>query len=87
MATKTVTMEIDAYERMVRARRDPKESFSNVLRRAVWLDAPATGAAILESLEAMTAADPRILLHPEALDAMEQRTRSTRERSAWDGQA
>ena len=33
MATKTITMEIDAYERLKRAKRPPRESFSEVVRR------------------------------------------------------
>ena len=33
MATKTITLEIDAYERLKRAKRTPRESFSEVVRR------------------------------------------------------
>jgi hypothetical protein len=33
MATKTITLEIDAYERLKRAKRSPRESFSEVVRR------------------------------------------------------
>lgn len=31
--TKTITLEIDAYERLKRAKRSPRESFSEVVRR------------------------------------------------------
>lgn len=34
MATKTITLEIDAYERLKRAKLSPQESFSSVVRRA-----------------------------------------------------
>jgi hypothetical protein len=33
MATKTISIELDAYELLVRERKDPKESFSRVIRR------------------------------------------------------
>lgn len=33
MATKTITLEIDAYERLKRAKRSARESFSEVVRR------------------------------------------------------
>lgn len=33
VATKTITLEIDAYERLKRAKRTPRESFSEVVRR------------------------------------------------------
>ena len=33
MATKTITLEVDAYERLKRAKRSPRESFSEVVRR------------------------------------------------------
>jgi len=35
MATKTISIEIDAYELLVRERKDPKESFSRVIRRVL----------------------------------------------------
>lgn len=47
MATKTITLEIDAYERLKAAKRQG-ESFSQVVRRAVFPDEPATGAGLLE---------------------------------------
>jgi hypothetical protein len=33
MATKTITLELDAYERLKRAKRSPRESFTEVVRR------------------------------------------------------
>jgi predicted CopG family antitoxin len=33
MATKTITLELDAYERLKAAKRSPRESFSEVVRR------------------------------------------------------
>ena len=46
MATKTNTLELDAYEKLRHAKR-AGESFTEVVRRAVWVDAPATGESLL----------------------------------------
>lgn len=42
MATKTITLEIDAYEKLRNARK-AGESFSEVVRRASFPDTPLTG--------------------------------------------
>ena len=47
MATKTITLELDAYEKLRQVKRGG-ESFTEVVRRAIWLDAPATGEALLQ---------------------------------------
>ena len=47
MAIKTVSLELDAYEILSRARRHPRESFSCVVRRAHWAGPQYTGAALL----------------------------------------
>lgn len=47
MATKTITLELDAYEKLRLAKRRG-ESFTEVVRRAVWVDAPLTGAVLRE---------------------------------------
>ena len=36
MATKTLSVDEQAYLRLVRAKREPKESFSAVIKRARW---------------------------------------------------
>lgn len=38
MATKTISLRIEAWERLRRARRSPDESFSEVVLRAEWPD-------------------------------------------------
>ena len=45
MATKTITLELDAYEKLRQVKRGG-ESFTEVVRRAVWLDAPATSQSL-----------------------------------------
>ena len=42
MATKTITLELDAYEKL-RTAKKAGESFSEVVRRAEFTDAPLTG--------------------------------------------
>lgn len=46
MATRTITLELDAYEKLRQVKRGG-ESFTEVVRRAVWVDAPASGEGLL----------------------------------------
>ena len=48
MSTKTISLKLEAYERLRRARRYPGESFSEVILRAVWPGQTVTGAELLE---------------------------------------
>jgi Putative antitoxin len=50
MATKTISIDLEAYERLQAARRSPNESFSRVIKRAHWPNEPATAAALLDAL-------------------------------------
>lgn len=45
MPTKTITLELDAYEKLRMAKRGG-ESFTEVVRRAVLVDVPLTGATL-----------------------------------------
>jgi len=47
MATKTISIDLEAYERLRRARRSPGESFSKVIQRAEWPEDAQTAAAFL----------------------------------------
>lgn len=47
MPTKTITLELDAYEKLRLAKRGG-ESFTEVVRRAVLVDPPLTGASLRE---------------------------------------
>ena len=40
MATKTVSVDEEAYRALARARRHRRESFSQVIKRATWDDGP-----------------------------------------------
>jgi hypothetical protein len=57
MATKTISLEIDAYERLKACKRHG-ESFSAVVRRAEFPDSPSTGRSILQHLRATSARAP-----------------------------
>lgn len=65
MATKTISIDLEAYERLRRARRSPRESFSQVIKRAEWPTPPRTAAAVLDALSTA----PR--LDSGALDRLE----------------
>lgn len=48
MATKTISLRLDAYEKLRQARRSPSESFTDVVLRATWPETTVTGAELLE---------------------------------------
>ncbi|HOW67343.1 MAG TPA: antitoxin VapB family protein [Candidatus Paceibacterota bacterium] len=50
MATKTISIDIEAYERLRQARILPTESFSEVIHRAIWPQSTKTCGALLAFL-------------------------------------
>lgn len=83
MAIKTISLELDAYEKLRRAKRGPRESFSNVVRRAHWEDLPLSAPELLKNLQALVAGHPEMLLAPETLRAMEKRKRTAHRAPQW----
>ena len=65
MATKTISVDLDAYERLRKARLRADESFSQVIKRARWDESGSTGATLLRALETAPAADRRVLARLE----------------------
>ena len=47
MPTKTISLTLDAYERLRRAKEGPGESFSEVVMRASWDNLPVTAGEFL----------------------------------------
>lgn len=53
MATKTISVDLEAYERLRRARHSPDESFSRVIKRATWPEKLRTATALLDALDGL----------------------------------
>jgi hypothetical protein len=61
MATKTISIDLEAYERLRHARRAPDESFSRVIKRAEWRDDAQTAAGLLSAFEETPLPEPEAL--------------------------
>lgn len=61
MATKTISIDMEAYERLRSARLAPNESFSRVIKRAHWRNEQKTAAALLRTMESAPRVDLDIL--------------------------
>ena len=51
MATKTISIDLEAYERLRRARRSRDESFSKVIKRARWPVPPKSADVLLAAMD------------------------------------
>jgi len=76
MATKTITLELDAYEKLRKAKRSDRESFSEVVRRARWEDTASTGPQVLGHLSELRRRHPDSFLPDDALDRILERART-----------
>jgi len=61
MASKTISINLEAYERLRQARRHPKESFSQVIRRGHWEHRGSSARSWLESFSDVPEAETGIL--------------------------
>jgi predicted nucleic acid-binding protein len=83
MATKTISLELDAYEKLRRAKRDERESFSAVVRRAVWPAEYPTGPRLLQMVRERVATGESGI-EEAALDRLDEvQRRPRRSRSKW----
>lgn len=73
MATKTVSLSMEAYLRLRSARRHRGESFSQVILRAEWPERTVTGRELLARLAATPPVLPESAL--DAIDAAKARQR------------
>jgi hypothetical protein len=82
MATKTISLELDAYEKLRRSKIDG-ESFSAVVRRARFDPADARGSSIISALSALNVrdSDKKAVTHWEKI-GLPERTSSS---SPWEG--
>jgi len=55
MPTKTISIELDAYEKLVAAKTGPRDSFSKVIRRTHFEIPTPTGPELLERLDKLFA--------------------------------
>lgn len=61
MSTKTISIDLEAYEMLSRARLSPKDSFSRVIKRARWETKAKTCGDLLQSLRTMPRAGDEVL--------------------------
>jgi predicted CopG family antitoxin len=61
MATKTISIDLSAYERLTMARNHERESFSKVIKRALWPKSRPTGKGLLDALESMPRASSEVI--------------------------
>ena len=66
MATKTISIDLEAYGTLRHARTHEKESFSQVIKRALWQHPATTGRALLESLDSLPAPSHKTIRELEA---------------------
>ena len=76
MATKTISLEIDAYDKLKRAKRSERESFSSAVRGARFPHESNTGKEVLEALRALRRSHPDRVLDEGRLNELAKRAGS-----------
>lgn len=66
MGSRNISISDDAYLRLRRARRHPRESFSQVIRRGHWEDSEATARTWLDAFDAVPQVAESVLEELEA---------------------
>ena len=82
MATRTVELEADAFEKLEAAKWAPQESFSEVVRRAQFPQKAHLASDLLEDFKQRAGCSP---LSDDALDMLSEiQANPARGRSHWD---
>lgn len=85
MPTKTISLELDAYEKLKRAKKSSGESFSSVVRRGKFENRGMTGREALAHWEALYKKNPDAFLSEEELDRMNEEQENPHiSPSPWD---
>jgi len=71
MATKTISIDLSAYERLTMARNHERESFSKVIKRALWPKSRVTGKGLLDAMESMPRASNEVILELDANQSLD----------------
>ncbi|MCG8558013.1 MAG: antitoxin VapB family protein [Proteobacteria bacterium] len=72
VATKTISIDLVAYETLRRARIRPDESFSQVIRRGHWDNPQSTAASLLEALAIAPLPSEKVLSALERAQASDE---------------
>jgi len=84
MATKTITLELDAYEKLKAAKLNARESFSSVIRRTPLEKKSFTALDLLEFMKRRHS--EKNFLSDEVLNHLEEaRKHPRRSPSRWEG--
>jgi hypothetical protein len=70
MATKTISVDLRAYERLRRARQSEHESFSQVIHRASWPNSRATCGDLRNMLR-----EEKLYVSPKEIELMDEAQR------------
>ncbi len=82
MATKTISLELDAYEKLAAAKVG-RESFSSVVRRCILVGAPRNGASVVAVLRERK----RFLSDDELVRLEEMDRNDSPPDNPWEGDA
>jgi hypothetical protein len=78
MPTKTISVDLEAYGRLVHARKHRHESFSEVIKRARWEEWSHSGAAVLATLKRLESLDPSVIRQPQSAQKRDKAPRDKR---------
>jgi predicted CopG family antitoxin len=71
MATKTISVDLEAYRVLAAARTTPKESFSQVIKRGTWQKHAKTCGSLLAQLRDLPVAEEGVLDRLEAAQSVD----------------